>query len=398
MKKNIFIVLFSFCLLFLCPVSVFAAEEDINVSDPDSFNGVSDDVNAQMLDTFYEMTDDHLVSSSDIQLFDLENGSFIPDLFVSGNALPYGQVFSLAMNRVSFSQNVVFNPNISSALTAYSLSQINFSDYTYTIEGFENDATYNGVVYFQVFIPSESNYVFNPAPGYTYSTDAPLNVLSPIFPTSITCYDSSGNLCTVYYSYSSSSYGGRSGLLFTFYILLQDYYIPPSNGVVEVNKLVLSVTWSSPSCKRYYMNNDGGSIGTPLSYYRVYNPYVTYLSRSYSGTVEMGRHDFNSDVSQDQQDQLVNGYDSSSGDDANSSLQSGLAVYESDEAQAQADFTSKMDAYEFPDVAPFASGVSFVASCMTSWFNGLGIFQIVLFVAFGLMIFNFISRYRGGGG
>lgn len=98
-----------------------------------------------------------------------------------------------------------------------------------------------------------------------------------------------------------------------------------------------------------------------------------------------------------QNENLVNGYDSSSGDNANSDLQSGLTVYESDEAAAQQDFSQKMDAYEFPDTTPYVSGVSFVASCITMWFNGLGIFQIVLFVAFALMIFNFISRYRGGG-
>lgn len=95
-------------------------------------------------------------------------------------------------------------------------------------------------------------------------------------------------------------------------------------------------------------------------------------------------------------DEVVNGYDDSSGKDANASLENGLASYESEEAQAQADFNEKMDDYTNPDTSQYIQGISFISSAVVMWWDGLGIFKIILLVGFSLMIFNYISRFRGG--
>lgn len=93
---------------------------------------------------------------------------------------------------------------------------------------------------------------------------------------------------------------------------------------------------------------------------------------------------------------LVDGFNDSAGQDANKNLQEGIASYESEESQAHQDFTSKMDSYENPDISDYVSGVSFISSAVVMWWNALGMFKIILLVGFSLMIFNFISRFRGG--
>lgn len=95
-------------------------------------------------------------------------------------------------------------------------------------------------------------------------------------------------------------------------------------------------------------------------------------------------------------DDVVNGYDNTSGNAANNSLESGLASYESEEDQAHNDFNDKMDSYTNPDTSDYVSGISFISSAVVLWWNGLGMFKIILLVGFSLMIFNYISRYRGG--
>lgn len=92
----------------------------------------------------------------------------------------------------------------------------------------------------------------------------------------------------------------------------------------------------------------------------------------------------------------VNGFDDSAGQAVNKNLQQGVSSYESEESQAHQDFTDKMDSYENPDISDYVSGVSFISSAVVMWWNALGMFKVILLVGFSLMIFNFISRFRGG--
>lgn len=93
---------------------------------------------------------------------------------------------------------------------------------------------------------------------------------------------------------------------------------------------------------------------------------------------------------------LISGYDDLDGQVVNKDLQDGFSAYESEEDQAHQDFNDKMDAYEDPDIGSYLSGVTFISSAVVMWWNSLGMFQIILLIGFSLMIFNYISRFRGG--
>lgn len=138
------------------------------------------------------------------------------------------------------------------------------------------------------------------------------------------------------------------------------------------------------------------------------------LSPRFYGTVYSGKQDIFDDTadlinkkneeiaaaqasqSAEEHEDTVNGFDDSKGQQVNKNLEDGISAYESQEDAAHQDFTDKMDAYEDPDVSDYVSGVSFVSSAVVMWWNALGMFKIILLVGFSLMIFNYISRFRGG--
>lgn len=193
---------------------------------------------------------------------------------------------------------------------------------------------------------------------------------------------------------SGGSYGGTIHLTYTCTLY----------GVNNNNLTRLDGPMMIQAATHTYLNINTRASDTPSnnSSYATFNlktfseqEYYAQLN-GYLAGVEQSIASSQAAQASSEHDDVVNGYDNTSGNAANNSLESGLASYESEEAQAHNDFNSKMDSYTNPDTSDYVSGISFISSAVVMWWNGLGMFKIILLVGFSFMIFNFISRYRGG--
>lgn len=399
----------SFLLVSLLSISIFsltafaASESGVECGSSSEFDSTSDyysDLAAS------KVVAAPSVSSDSVSLQAGSSGSFIPSLTLDGAALISGRTYSMWLDFVTYGQHVFYS-HPSTNKQSHSLAQVNSFSGRYVLSGFQEDSTYTGVAFFQTKVVRASkaaipsDYLFY-AGDFSGQADKRV-LLTDFLVTSLSCYSSDGSRVPVYYSRVLSDDGAY--FTYTFYVLLQDYYIAPSNGVVATNSVVIDVTWSMASA--FYYTATTVAPYELLPYYTLVNQKMTYLSRSFSGTVESGKHTFDGDNRQDiansqaslsesQHDDLINGFDDSAGNAANKSLEDGLSSYESEEQKAHDDFNKAMDDYTNPDLSSYKSGFAFISSAAVSWWNALGMFKVILLVGFGLMIFNFISRYRGG--
>lgn len=373
MKKVFAIVLFSVCLLSFSLSSLAARPSDavfvsgtipLYLNSYSSNNGFSP-TSITLVDLWGQTTT--VAGSVDIEKQWAQSGYAILSWELD---LPY--YFSLPMSSPSYDLSdgyfqLSFNPNIS--LSRWSSgSNINYYDVGYSLlnADFTNS---NGV---SVSIPRASSGQYK----YSWTAEPPGWETTGTYP--------GGNLRVKY-----------------------------SVTVAGPNRTALSATSLSAAVaqiKLFVSPNAGVDDGLSRIYYEIY--YYTF-EQYYDGLLD-SQNSFQESLSDkeiavnesiaDQQasqasqehEEVINGYDNSSGEDANSSLESGLASYEDQESQAHADFDQKMDDYDTPDISSLSAGVTFLSSAITMWWDGLGIFQIGLLVMFALMIFNFISRYRGG--
>lgn len=192
----------------------------------------------------------------------------------------------------------------------------------------------------------------------------------------------------------------------TIFLRLDDVYIDSGFSLLSVDVVYYAYVYFTQS----YTGSATASYSCPL----MYSFDLGYQDCYFSGTRVTGKldsADLTADLVNKKADEIaaaqasqsaqehedtVNGYDDSAGQAVNDNLQQGISVYESQEDQAHQDFNDKMDAYEDPDISDYVSGVSFISTAVVMWWNALGMFKIILLVGFSLMIFNYISRFRGG--
>lgn len=189
---------------------------------------------------------------------------------------------------------------------------------------------------------------------------------------------------------------------FSGYMLLDDYYVvansSPYDGVLIPLEITVTgrcdnvpqSTFPVGRC-RFSFNSFTMDSGTLSGHNGKYDPDSQQVVDNQASIASS-----QASLSESQHNDLVNGFDDSAGNDANKSLEDGLSSYESEEQQAHDDFNKAMDDYTNPDLSSYKSGFAFISSAAMSWWNALGMFKVILLVGFGLMIFNFISRYRGG--
>lgn len=442
----------SFLLVSLLSISVFSvsafAESDVIQVDSDSEYDSALDYAARLVQSravpapVSDFMSVSPVASSG------SSGSFVPSLTVEGKSYAYNSALQIWLDEVAYGQNVAYEFNTRSDginQTDVALSQLNHKNVKFVLSGFSNDCTYTGVAYFQLSVKraSVASTNFNAVADYYFYDPTNLahssqsigrTLLTDFLVSSISCKDGSGQDLPVYYSRILSSSG--TTYTYTFYVVLQDYYVGPSNGVVDVDNVVVNVDFIMGGQLRYILNG----AYFPLSYFALVQNSCNVLSRSFSGSVVSGRSTFLTDtinnnnqslrsdqaslaadqmeqqqslanaqmtqnasiaqsqnqLSESQHQDLVNGFDDSAGNEANKSLEDGLSSYESEEQKAHDDFNKAMDNYTNPDLSSYKSGFAFISSAAMSWWNALGMFKVILLVGFGLMIFNFISRYRGG--
>ena len=404
MKRFLSFLLVSLLSISIFSMSVFAASDDVVSVDPEQYDSVLDSLQKRAVSQVVPASGNVTGSESDLLVQSAD--SFVPTLEIQGSSYPYNANWQAWLDFVSYGQ-AVFAPAMQNDTANYSLAQVNNATYQVQLSGFQPDSTYNGVAYFQLQTlraskAGSNSYIYVAAQSGSHGTPQGFSLLTDFLVTSLSCKDGSGQDVPVYYSRVLSSDG--TTYMYTFYILLQDFYIPPSNGVVSTNRVVCDITFSMASSVNYTVPSTNTF---PVSYYSVVNNTLRFFSRSFSGTVESGKHTFDGDNRQDiansqaslsesQHDDLINGFDDSAGNAANKSLEDGLSSYESEEQKAHDDFNKAMDDYTNPDLSSYKSGFAFLSSAAMSWWNALGMFKVILLVGFGLMIFNFISRYRGG--
>lgn len=189
---------------------------------------------------------------------------------------------------------------------------------------------------------------------------------------------------------------------FSGYMLLDDYYVTANSSPYDGLLIPLEITVSGrcdnvPQSSfpvgrcRFNFNSFTMDSGTLFGHNGRYDPASQQIVDNQASIASS-----QASLSESQHDDLVNGFDDSAGNEANKSLEDGLASYESEEQKAHDDFNKAMDNYTNPDLSSYKSGFAFISSAAMSWWNALGMFKVILLVGFGLMIFNFISRYRGG--
>lgn len=131
------------------------------------------------------------------------------------------------------------------------------------------------------------------------------------------------------------------------------------------------------------------NLGAPLAQGITFSGHLTFYPSSDKDTVSKGFND------------VMNGFDSSSGNQSHSRFQNGVAEYESAEGSLFTSAKSGMDGYTFFDfssIPAMLTGMSFVTSIMTSIFNSMGGSSgagIVLSVLFSVMLVAMaIGLYR----
>lgn len=290
---------------------------------------------------------------------------------------------------VSSNQNIFYQ--IVGSNTEYTGGTLTFSaefPLTAVIAGFPGNATYSGSFVFKwLFTPSLKKY--DNGSWVNAGAITSVNIY----------YDGSDNIEIRPYQVTNSGYTG--------YILMNDRYMVANAGIAQglliPLRVVISgeVSYTSSSsllspAYRMYFTNDYFSLTSGEA--KACWGHYSSLSGVINDQIVNDNMLASSQAAQasSEHEEVINGYDNSSGNAANVSLESGLASYESEEAQAHADFNDKMDSYTNPDTSDYVSGISFISSAVVMWWNGLGMFKIILLVGFSFIIFNYISRYRGG--
>lgn len=279
----------------------------------------------------------------------------------------------------------------------------------YALTGFSRDSTYDGACYFDLSTPlmssgsiycGEVSLSLRSLPYVVSSGDTIWQFRAPsqrVQMVDVFAYLPDGSMATVDVM---PDYG--------FSINLDNVYFSSGDPVIRLDVTYRAVVW----CFKSFPST--GTLSTydvvPFYYFNVGYSLPPY----FSGDVIPGKNvalDRTADLINENNDKIaaaqasqaaaehedtVNGFDDTKGQQVNKDLQDGIAVYESQEDAAHQDFDSKMDAYEDPDVSDYVSGVSFISSAVVMWWNALGMFKVILLVGFSLMIFNFISRFRGG--
>lgn len=360
MKKNIIVLFSIICLLFVSSISVYATP-----SDAYSFNGDfalylnwQNNTGSNLYPTSVEYilsngtvtngsTYDISASTGYIRLIWEYDIPFV--IYVSGT--PGGDSYS------SGNATLNFNPTY---------SVVTPTNYTYAVRG-----NYYSVTSGSLIAPSGEQYQLvrreNSPKFYVSWTDKP---------------NSGGSYGgTIHLNYSCTLYGVENNTLTRL------------DGPMMIQ--AATYTYLKINARASNTPSDSSSYATfnlktfsEQEYYAQVNGYLAGVEQSIASSQAA--------QASSEHDDVVNGYDNSSGNAANDSLESGLASYESEEDQAHADFNEKMDSYTNPDTSDYVSGISFISSAVVMWWNGLGMFKIILLVGFSFMIFNYISRYRGG--
>lgn len=190
----------------------------------------------------------------------------------------------------------------------------------------------------------------------------------------------------------------------TGYLVVSDKYFAQNSGIggglllpfkVSVrgysNQQAATAVGTHPALAKFSFNTFKMTSGSMAGVWGKYDPATQQIVDNQAAIASS-----QAALSESQHDDLVNGFDDSAGNAANKSLEDGLSSYESEEQKAHDDFNKAMDNYTNPDLSSYKSGFAFISSAAMSWWNALGMFKVILLVGFGLMIFNFISRYRGG--
>lgn len=444
-----FVVLLFFCVSSL---SVLGADREITaVSESEFDNQVN-----YIADSYASQLENSAASGLEISagdgislMSDASPNSFVPTLTIRGTEYAYGSTTPVYFSIAEQSTSVSYESNTTSPETrsiAFSLSQINSVGFDYVLSGFREDSTYNGVMSLAISVPKgqQSSAFSWDFPGGLTTTSAGITktLCADIFPTTVTCSAASSNDVPVYYSRSTSS--DNNWINFTFYIFLNDLYIPESNNVTSVNSVVLHIDWSVATQVKYYLNGIAQGVNPhPAAYYQVVvSPYV-FQTRNFSGTRISGQSTFDSQysesiadkqnelqesiadrqealqesiaaeqaalqesianeqasLSESQQDELLNGYDNSSGDaaiDSGNDAVESAAQNEGDALESAADLVND---YEYDENVLHSLSSAF--RLISDWYMGLieamGGFDALIYVSIALVVALFaIGYFRNG--
>lgn len=364
------------------------------------------------------------------------SGSFIPSLSVEGKTYAYNSALQIWLDEVVYGQNVAYEFNTRSDginQTDVALSQLNHKNVKFVLSGFSNDCTYTGVAYFQLSVKraSSASTNFNAVADYYFYDPTNLShssqaigrtLLTDFLVSSISCKDGSGQDLPVYYSRILSSSG--TTYTYTFYVVLQDYYVGPSNGVVSVDNVVVNVDFIMGGQLRYILNG----AYFPLSYFALVQNSCNVLTRSFSGSVQSGRHSFITDalssgassqnatneslayaqmnqnsaiaesrnqLSESQHDDLVNGYNNSSGASAMesgaSNVESGVAS-EGSALESAGASAGDFD-YDSVDLGSLATAFSLISGWFTSLVTALGSWNMLIMISLTMIVALFAVGY-----
>ncbi|MDI9243220.1 hypothetical protein [Fusibacillus kribbianus] len=247
---------------------------------------------------------------------------------------------------VSSNQNIFYQ--IVGSNTEYTGGTLTFSaefPITAVVAGFYGGATYSGTFNFRwLFTPSLKKY-----DNGTWENAGAITSVN-IF------YDGSDNVEIRPFQVTNSGYTG--------YIILNDKYMVDNAGIAQGLILPFRVVISGE-----VSYTSTSQLMSPA--YRMYFTNDYFALTSGEAKAHWGMYDPLSMQDSEQHEEVINGYDNTAGNNANNSLESGLASYESEEAQAHNDFNNKMDSYTNPDTSDYVSGISFISSAVVLWWNGL---------------------------
>lgn len=388
-------------LLFCLPA--LAAPDVLSVDSAEQYDSVLESLQRRAVGQVVPASGD--ISGSESKLLAQSSDSFVPTLEIQGSSFPYNANWQAWLDFVSYGQGV-FAPTLSNDTANYSLAQVNNATYQVQLSGFQPDSTYNGVAYFQLQTGRASkagsnSYIYVTTQSGSHGIPQGFSLLTDFLVTSLSCKDGSGQDVPVYYSRVLSSDGAT--FMYTFYFLLQDFYIPPSNGVVSTNRVVCDITFSMATSVNYTVPSTNAF---PVSYYSVVNNTLRFFNRSFSGTVVSGRHTFDGDNRQDiadsqaslsesQHDELLNGYNNSSGSSAMesgaSNVESGVAS-EGSALESAGDSASDFD-YDSVDLGSLATAFSLISGWFTSLITALGSWNMLIMISLTMVVALFAVGY-----
>ena len=101
------------------------------------------------------------------------------------------------------------------------------------------------------------------------------------------------------------------------------------------------------------------------------------------------------EVVKDGVQQIVSGWNDNSLNNSNQELGGALGELDNMQASADSDLHDAIADMTQPDLDEQSTGISFMTSSISMLWGALGGFQAVILCALALVVFNFISRYRG---